>query len=96
MEWIRFQWNPLHTIGYRSTAGRPPGTGGKGCRGFHYNPVDDTNHPEVIKMPHCAACGAEPEPPVRAPHTVYVKTLYASPAMATAATTSSGPPWPPA
>ena len=27
-------------------------------------------------MPSCIACGAELEPPVRAPHTVYVKTLY--------------------
>ena len=27
-------------------------------------------------MPICVACGAELEPPVRAPHTVYVKTLY--------------------
>ena len=27
-------------------------------------------------MPNCVACGAELEPPVRAPHTVYVKTLY--------------------
>ena len=27
-------------------------------------------------MPHCIACGAELEPPVRVPHTVYVKTLY--------------------
>ena len=27
-------------------------------------------------MPSCVACGAELEPPVRAPHTVYVKTLY--------------------
>ena len=27
-------------------------------------------------MPRCAFCGAELEPPVRAPHTVYVKTLY--------------------
>ena len=27
-------------------------------------------------MPKCAACGAELEPPVRVPHTVYVKTLY--------------------
>ena len=25
---------------------------------------------------HCVACGAELEPPVRAPHTVYVKSLY--------------------
>ncbi len=27
-------------------------------------------------MPQCIACGAELEPPVRAPHTVYVKSLY--------------------
>ncbi len=27
-------------------------------------------------MPKCVACGAELEPPVRVPHTVYVKTLY--------------------
>ena len=27
-------------------------------------------------MPNCMACGAELEPPVRVPHTVYVKTLY--------------------
>ena len=27
-------------------------------------------------MPGCAACGVELEPPVRVPHTVYVKKLY--------------------
>ncbi len=27
-------------------------------------------------MPKCAFCGAELEPPVRVPHTVYVKKLY--------------------
>ena len=27
-------------------------------------------------MPSCVICGAELEPPVRVPHTVYVKTLY--------------------
>ncbi|MCE2502030.1 MAG: hypothetical protein J4G13_14395 [Dehalococcoidia bacterium] len=27
-------------------------------------------------MPKCAACGADLEPFVRTPHTVYVKTLY--------------------
>ncbi len=27
-------------------------------------------------MPNCVACDAELEPPVRTPHTVYVKTLY--------------------
>ena len=27
-------------------------------------------------MPSCVACGAELEPPVRVPHTLYVKSLY--------------------
>ena len=27
-------------------------------------------------MPNCVACGAELEPPVRTPHTVYVKSPY--------------------
>ena len=27
-------------------------------------------------MSRCLACGAELEPPIRVPHTVYVKTLY--------------------
>ena len=27
-------------------------------------------------MPKCATCGAEMELPVRAPHTVYAKSLY--------------------
>ena len=27
-------------------------------------------------IPNCVACGAELEPPVRVPLTVYVKTLY--------------------
>ena len=27
-------------------------------------------------MASCVACGAELEPPVRAPHTVYMKSLY--------------------
>ena len=27
-------------------------------------------------MSKCVACGAELEPPVRTPHTVYVKSLY--------------------
>ncbi len=27
-------------------------------------------------MPQCTACDVELEPPIRAPHTVYVKTPY--------------------
>ena len=47
-----------------------------GAGGFHYNPVNATHHPEVRTMPQRAACGAELEPPICTPHTVYVKTLY--------------------
>ena len=43
---------------------------------FHYNSGNTQNHPEVKAMPSCVACGAELEPPVRVPHTVYVKSLY--------------------
>ena len=34
------------------------------------------NHPKVKAMPSCVACGKELEPPARAPHTNYVKSLY--------------------
>ena len=44
------------------------------------NPVTiratDPYHQQVRTMSKCVACGAELEPPVRVPHTVYVKTLY--------------------
>ena len=42
-------------------------------------------------MLSCVAGGAQLEPPVGAPHTVYVKSLYRTPARTTATTTSSGP-----
>ena len=45
-------------------------------------------------MAQCVACGAELEPPVRAPHTVYVKTLYPIGGQDCCRTTSSGPRWP--
>ena len=38
--------------------------------------AEQSDHPEVRTMLSCVGCGAELEPPVRAPHTVYVKTLY--------------------
>ena len=40
------------------------------------NSGNATNHLEVRTMLSCVAGGAQLEPPVRAPHTVYVKTLY--------------------
>ena len=41
-----------------------------------YNAGNQSDHQEVRTMASCVACGSELEPPVRAPHTVYVKTLY--------------------
>ena len=55
------------------------------------NSGNATNHLEVRTMLICVAGGAELEPPVRVPHTVYVKSLYRTPARTTATTTSSGP-----
>ena len=40
------------------------------------NSGNATNHLAVRTMLSCVAGGAQLEPPVRAPHTVYVKTLY--------------------
>ena len=40
------------------------------------NSGNATNHLEVRTMLSCVAGGAQLEPPVRIPHTVYVKTLY--------------------
>ena len=39
-------------------------------------PVTQSNHPAVRTMLSCVAGGAQLEPPVRAPHTVYVKKIY--------------------
>ena len=64
-------------------AGTPPRSAGATAKEddqpsqvVHHNAGNVTNHPEVRTMATCVACGAELEPPVRAPHTVYVKTLY--------------------
>ena len=56
--------------------GGVPGQAQRGRAGFQYNPASVINHPEVKTMPQCVACGTELEPPVRAPHILYVKTLY--------------------
>ena len=53
-----------------------PGKTTKAFQGFHYNSGKATNHPEVRTMPKCVFCGAELEPSVHVPHTVYVKSLY--------------------
>ena len=68
---------PMQFIPGHGAVQHPPGEKDQrvpGC--FHYNSGNATNHPEVRTMPSCVACGAELEPPVRTPHTVYVKSLY--------------------
>ena len=82
MEWTS-AWNGLVCNGIHSIPmvtsprrGARPGRTQRGSDSFHYNPVNAINHPEVRTMPSCVACGAELEPAIRAPHTVYVKTLY--------------------
>ena len=78
MEWMGIQCIGIHCIplGTNPRPGAVPDKAQRGAGGFHYNPGKAANHPEVRTMPNCIACGAELEPPVRAPHTVYVKTLY--------------------
>ena len=78
MEWIGIQCIGIHCmpLGTSPRPGALPGQTQRGAGGFHYNPVNAINHPEVRTMPSCIACGAQLEPPVRVPHTVYVKTLY--------------------
>ena len=78
MDWIRYHAIGIHCtpLGTGPLCGTVPGKTRRGAGGVHYNPVKDINHPEVRTMAQCVACGAELEPPVRAPHTVYVKTLY--------------------
>ena len=53
-----------------------PGKAQRRGGGLHYNLFNTTDHPEVKNMPTCATCGAQLEPPIRIPHTVYVKSLY--------------------
>ena len=81
MESSGIQWAAIHSMACQSisfcamaTAGREKD---KRVRGrFHYNLGNTINHPEVKAMPSCVACGKELEPPARAPHTNYVKSLY--------------------
>ena len=90
MECIRngLGWIGYDSIGIQyiplGTSPRPDARPGKAQRGtgrFHYNAGNETMPAtslitEAITMAQCAYCGAELKPPVRAPHTVYVKSLY--------------------
>ena len=78
MEWIGIQCYTAHCISMdskrlRKAMGRRKRQTGPGS--VHYN-AGNVRSPGGESMPSCVACGAELEPPVRAPHTVYVKTLY--------------------
>ena len=83
MESSGIQWTAIHAMErhanrYRSAPWqRRVGEKDNRVRGrFHYNLGNTINHPEVKAMPSCVACGKELEPPARAPHTNYVKSLY--------------------
>ena len=68
--------NAIHPLPRRSPHA-PYREKDKRVRGrFHYNSGNGTNHSEVRAMPKYTFCGAELEPPVHTPHTVYVKSLY--------------------
>ena len=70
-------WSPLHNNRYRSKPWRRWASKAKRVLGVpHYNAGNQPNHLGVKTVPKCATCGAELEPPVRAPHTVYAKSLY--------------------
>ena len=74
-----FHRMPMDSNRLLSAEGNGFGENDQRVRGrFHYNSgqFNATNHLEVRTMLSCVAGGAELEPPVRAPHTVYVKTLY--------------------
>ena len=77
MDWYPMHWSPLHHNRFHFTGWR---RGGKRTNesghAFTTMPIKQPNRPEVRTMPSCVACGAELEPPVRTPHTVYMKSLY--------------------
>ena len=82
--WNGLVSNVLESIPYQCNSSpatapsrHPPVENGKRIQGwYHYNCGNATNHPEVRSCP--AALPAPPNwnPPVRTPHTVYVKSLY--------------------
>ena len=110
--WNGYQWNgmyfnalhtnPFHSIPMDSNRllsaegnGSGKTTNESGGCSLQLRQLTQTTR-EVRTMLSCVAGGAQLEPPVRAPHTVHVKTPTASASRTTVATTSSGPRWPPA
>ena len=80
VSWYGLASNPLESIASQSipfhSLAQVWGKG-QGTRGlFITMPPEQSDHLEVRTMASCVACEAELEPPVRVPHTVYVKSLY--------------------
>ena len=81
MECIGMEWISLLSIGMDSkrpwnTVGDRLGKGQRGPGLVTTMPANQLNHPVVKPTPNCVACGAELAPPIHAPHTVYMKSLY--------------------
>ena len=70
--------NPYQWITNHRAARRTTGSGKRQTRPdiFSLQCRQEVKPPGDEIIPSCGACGAELEPPVRAPHTVYVKSLY--------------------
>ena len=72
IQFTTYQWMAIDCSAQRATVRRKrktrPGA-------VQYN-AGNVRSPGGEILPNCVACGSELEPPVRAPHPVYVKTLY--------------------
>ena len=75
MDWYPMLGIPCIPLGTSPRRGGRPGKPQRDTRLFTTTRATSLIT-EVRTMASCIACGAELEPPVRAPHTVYVKTLY--------------------
>ena len=85
MDWYAMHCYPFHSIPMDSNRllsaegnglGKTTNESGGAFTTTPDNSGNATNHLEVRTMLSCVAGGAQLEPPLRAPHTVYVKTLY--------------------
>ena len=85
MDWYAMHCYPFHSIPMDSNRllsaegnglGKTTNESGGAFTTIPDNSGNATNHLEVRTMLSCVAGGAQLEPPVHAPHTVYVKTLY--------------------
>ena len=72
-QFIAYQWMAIDCSALRATGPGKRQTSRGVCSLQFRQPVIP---PGGERIPSCLACGSELEPPVRTPHTVYVKTLY--------------------